>query len=145
MPIIDNVSLPPGWSISSRLLAAWPIDDDHTLELWPAARTRDGRLRWRYRLSRKSRTIFTSSDICSPVGAELTTGELTRAARTVLSFLTLTSGDTDADYFDTYTRTQLAWRDRFAEDLSLYAMDDQCGYCGDDHPSPACPLLAKAA
>ncbi|MFE3452476.1 hypothetical protein ACFXJ8_26495 [Nonomuraea sp. NPDC059194] len=138
MPTLDGLKLPQGWRISSRLLAAWPIDHDHQLELWPAGRTEDGRIRWHYRLSRKNRTIFAASDITSGVGAVLTAAELISAARTVLSYLTLRPGDTDREYFDVYTRTQLDWRDEFAEDLSLYAMDDLCGYCGGDHPSPAC-------
>ncbi|GAA2324002.1 hypothetical protein GCM10010149_91670 [Nonomuraea roseoviolacea subsp. roseoviolacea] len=139
MPILDGLVLPRGWRISPRLLAAWPIDGEHSLELWPTALTADGRLRWRYRLSRKSRTVFTASDVSSAVGAMLTTEELIRTARTVLAFLTLCVGDTDAEYFDTYTRAQIAWRDRFAEELSIYAMDDVCGYCGAEHLSPGCP------
>ncbi|GAA3138954.1 hypothetical protein [Nonomuraea roseoviolacea] len=93
MPILDGLVLPRGWRISSRLLAAWPIDGEHSLELWPTAPTGDGRLRWRYRLSRKSRTVFTASDVSSAVGAMLT----------------------------------------------IYAMDDVCGYCGAEHLSPGCP------
>jgi hypothetical protein len=139
MPIINGIALPPGWQISGRLLAAWPIDDQHTLELWPTERTDDGRLRWHYRLTRQRRTIFTASDICSPVGAMLSTDELIRTARSVLSFLTLREGDTDAEYFATYTRTQLNWRDEHAEHLGLYAMDGLCGHCGDEHLSSGCP------
>ncbi|WP_084965911.1 hypothetical protein [Thermoactinospora rubra] len=141
MPVLDGLELPQGWRISSRLLAAWPIDNDHQLELWPAGRTDDGRIRWRYRLSRKNRTIFAGSEIASAVGAVLTSAELIRAARTVLSFLTLREGDTDAEYFASYTRAQIAWRDEFAEELSLYAMDNLCGYCGGEHLSPGCPSL----
>ncbi|GAA3120271.1 hypothetical protein GCM10010466_08950 [Planomonospora alba] len=139
MPVLDQVVLPPGWEISPRLLAAWPIDGLHTLELWPRGRTDDGRIRWYYRLSRGRRTIFAASDISSAAGATLTTGELIRAARTVLSYLTLQPGDTDPEYFDGYAGTQLAWRDAHAEDLSLYALEDVCGYCGGvDHVSPGC-------
>ncbi|MFI6326513.1 hypothetical protein ACIBG8_53955 [Nonomuraea sp. NPDC050556] len=138
MPILDGLALPQGWRISSRLLAAWPIDAEHQLELWPTGRTDDGRTRWHYRLSSKNRTIFSAQDITSGAGAVLTTDELIRSARTILAFLTLCPGDTDAEYFDAYTRTQITWRDSHAEDLSLFAMDDLCGYCGGDHPSPGC-------
>lgn len=143
MPILDGLVLPRGWRISPRLLAAWPIDSEHSLELWPTARADDGRLRWHYRLSRKSRTVFAVSDISSAVGAVLTAEELIRTARTVLAYLTLRPGDTDAEYFDAYTRAQLAWRDRFAEALSIYAMEDLCGYCGGDHLSPGCPSIPQ--
>ncbi|MEW9532834.1 hypothetical protein [Microbispora sp. NPDC049125] len=140
MSINYALTLPPGWVISSRLMPTWPIDADHRLELAVAGGTDDGRLRWSYRLSRNRRTIFTASDICSGVGAVSTTEELIKAARTVLSFLTLREGDTDADYFDSYSRAQLNWRDEYAEELSIYALEDQCGYCGGtDHLSPGCP------
>ncbi len=139
MAMTHALTLPPGWIISSRLVPAWQIDADHLLEVEAAGRTDEGRIRWRYRLSRRRRTIFAGSDICSGVGAVLTPGELISAARTVLHYLTLRPGDTDADYFDFYTRVQLEWRDRYAEELSIYAMDEWCGYCGGDHASPGCP------
>ncbi|MDH2426461.1 hypothetical protein [Sphaerisporangium sp. TRM90804] len=140
MDAVAGLVLPTGWRISSRLMAAWPIDDDQMLELWPAGRTADQRLRWNYRLSRKGRTIFGGSDIRSGVGARLTTEELISAARTVLSYLTLRPGGTDPCYFDGYTRAQLNWRDSYAEELAVYALEGLCGYCGSDgHMSPGCP------
>ncbi|GLW26486.1 hypothetical protein Mame01_65280 [Microbispora amethystogenes] len=139
MAMTHALTLPPGWIISSRLVPAWQIDADHLLEVEAAGRTDEGRIRWRYRLSRRRRTIFSGSDICSGVGAILVPSELSSAARTVLHYLTLRPGDTDADYFDSYTRAQLEWRDRYAEELSIYAMDEWCGYCGGDHASPDCP------
>lgn len=140
MAVLDGIILPPRWRITSRLLAGWPIDNEHLLELWPHSRTQDGRPRWLYRLSRRNRTIFTATDISSPTGTVLSTGALISSARTVLRFLTLCPGDTDAEYFDTYTRTQLEWRDRFAEELALYALEDVCGYCGGGHASPGCGM-----
>ncbi|MEV7012697.1 hypothetical protein [Streptosporangium sp. NPDC051022] len=140
MPVLDGVILPSRWRISSRLLAAWPIDEDHLLEIWPAG-YRDGRIQWYYRLSRKRRTIFAASDIRSAAGTVLSTQELVNAARSVLAFLTLRPGDVEAEYFDAYTATQLTWRDRYAEELAAFAMEDTCGYCGStDHPSPGCPI-----
>lgn len=140
MPVLDGVILPSRWKISSRLLAAWPIDEDHLLEIWPAGH-RDGRIQWYYRLSRKRRTIFAASDIRSATGTVLSTQELVKAARSVLAFLTLRPGDVDAEYFDAYTSTQLAWRDRYAEELTAFTLEDACGYCGsEEHPSPGCPI-----
>lgn len=139
MIVLDGIALPYRWMITSRLLAGWQIDDQHLLEIWRHGRTEDGRIRWHYRLSRRGRTIFSGTDISSPVGATLSAETLVSAARTVLSFLTLSSGDTDMEYFDNYTKAQLRWRDRYAEDLGLYALDGMCGYCGHDHPSPGCP------
>lgn len=132
--------LPARWEISSRLMPAWPIDTDHILELEAVERTPDNRIRWKYRLSRKSQLIFSRSDIRSGVGAILTTRELVRAAQTVLTHLTLKPGDTDSDVFSEYTQRQLRWRDRWAEELSIYALDG-CGYCGSErHPSPGCDV-----
>lgn len=41
----------------------------------------------------------------------------------ILGFLSLRSGDTDADYFLNYTDRQRAWADERAEELSIYAYD----------------------
>ncbi|MFG1705423.1 hypothetical protein ACFLIM_19715 [Nonomuraea sp. M3C6] len=140
MAVLDGIALPPRWRITSRLLAGWPIDEGHLLELWPHGRTPEGRIRWLYRLSYRNRTIFSATDISSPAGTVLSTCTLITSATTVLRFLTLCPGDTDAEYFDSSTRTQINWRDRFAEELSLYAMEDVCAYCGGDHASPGCGM-----
>ena len=45
--------------------------------------------------------------------------------RSILCFLTLGKGDTDAEYFEGYDATQLAFRDGpDREHLSLWSMDD---------------------
>lgn len=46
------------------------------------------------------------------------------ALRSLMGFLTLRRGDTDADYFDSYSEDQLSWAEENAEELSLYGMDD---------------------
>ncbi|MGW3347878.1 hypothetical protein ACWDA3_31675 [Nonomuraea rubra] len=138
MAALDGITLPPRWRITSRLLAGWPIDEDHLLELWPHGRDEDGRIRWLYRLSHRTQAIFSASDISSPAGATPSTDTLISTARTVLSFLTLRPGDTDAEYFEHYTRAQRDWCESYAEELSLYALDDVCGYCGEGHASPGC-------
>lgn len=140
MAVLDGIALPPRWRITSRLLAGWPIDEAHLLELWPNGRTAEGRIRWLYRLSRRNRTIFFATDISSPTGTVLSTNTLISSATTVLGYLTLRPGDTDADYFDTCTPAQIAWRDSYAEELALYALEDVCGYCGGDHASPGCGM-----
>jgi hypothetical protein len=52
-------------------------------------------------------------------------GEDDEIVRSLLGFLSLQDGDTDSEYFDSYTERQLAWRDERAETLSLYAMDEE--------------------
>jgi hypothetical protein len=136
------IALPYGWTISPRLTACWPIDDDHALELEPIERTDDHRIRWWYRLSSASNdtAIFEGDDVCSAVGAVVTTQEYAWTARCVLSWLTLRPGDVDADFFRNDTDAQTVWRDAHAEEMSIYTLDVQCGFCGgEDHISPACP------
>lgn len=143
MSTVNAFALPENAS-STRLVLAWQIDDDHVLKISVDGRTGDGRIRYSYRLSRCDQTIFQGHDFCSGAGAEPTSGALTHAASCLLGFLTLCPGDVEADYFDEYTRAQIAWRDEFAEELSLYAQDRCCGYCGGEHDSPAHSLTDHA-
>jgi hypothetical protein len=122
---------------STRLTLMWRIDADHILEIGGDGRTSDGRIRYFYRLSSKGRAIFEGRDFCSGSGADPNAGTLAQAARYLLGFLTMRPGDVEADYFQEYTPHQLSWRDGFAEELSIYAQDRCCGYCGSDHDSPA--------
>lgn len=52
------------------------------------------------------------------------------ALRGLLGFLTLRPGDTDSEYFESYTAEQLAFADSEAETLSVYAMEES-----DDPPA----------
>ena len=88
----------------------------------------------------RARPVFTGPDwhpsvLHSVDGAE--------SVRGLLVFLSLRPGDTDADYFVSYTSRQLAWRDARAEDLAPWALAPE--ETGDpvlvlDHHSPAVPL-----
>lgn len=106
--------------ISSRLMAAYRLHDEHTIHV--SRESRDGhRTTWHYVLERNGATIFEGADFSA--GTELTYGE---AAREVLGFLTLRPGDVDEDYFTDheYTPEQIAWRDECAEDLAPFGMED---------------------
>lgn len=50
--------------------------------------------------------LFSGKDLGIPQGEKWSA---LRAKATLLSFLTLQSGDTDSEYFDSYTPDQLAW------------------------------------
>lgn len=63
--------------------------------------------------------IFSSDDF------ETIYAEDEEIVRTLLSFLSLRPGDTDSEYFDSYTERQIAWRDERAETLSMYAIDEE--------------------
>ncbi len=43
----------------------------------------------------------------------------------LLGFLTLRPGDTDSEYFESYTETQLDWAVSCAEELSMYGQDGE--------------------
>ncbi|WP_026416971.1 hypothetical protein [Actinomadura oligospora] len=128
------IEIPPWWRVSVRLTACWPIDDTHTLELEPAGRTDDNRIRWGYRLACDGQTIFEARDVCSPVGEPLSADAHVKAAKAILTFLITPSEDPED-----LTPEQVAWREEHAEELALLIRDDMCGYCGSPaHISPAC-------
>ena len=63
--------------------------------------------------------VFAGEDFaCSPMDAI----DSDKTMASILGFLSLKPGDTDADYFDDYTDKQRAWMDWRAEELSLAAM-----------------------
>lgn len=105
--------------ISSRLMAAYKLDD-HTLHVSREGQNADGRVIWRYVLEHCDDVIFDGQDFSTP--SYWTYGE---AAHGVLGFLTLQDGDTDSEFFDSYTPEQLAWRDEHAMHLSIYAAEPE--------------------
>lgn len=107
----------PGY-ISARLMAAYDFDDGHTLHLHAEQRDDEGRIVYTYVLEREGTVIFEGDDFRTGCWAEV---DYADAARSLMGFLTLREGDTDADYFDRYTPEQLAWRDEYAKGLSIYA------------------------
>jgi hypothetical protein len=103
--------------ISSRLMAAYDLDGAHIIHVSREG-CNGGRVQWSYVLEHDGKVIFEGADFSTAVGA--TYGE---AAVGVLGFLTLRPGDTDSEYFDSYTDAQVAWRDEHAEDLAMFAME----------------------
>jgi len=81
-------------------------DTGYTLETWDTGRTiSGGKSRLGYRLTAPDGTmLFEGEDFgCSPLHAI----DSDNALRAILGFLTLKYGDTDRDYFDSYTGRQL--------------------------------------
>lgn len=65
--------------------------------------------------------LFTGEDFaCSPMHAV----DSDESLRSLLGFLTLRPGDTDADYFEGYTPEQLHFCQTDAESMQLWAMED---------------------
>ncbi len=103
--------------ISSRLMAAYAFDG-HTLHLHADSRDVEGRVRYSYVLEHDGAVIFEADDFRSGCGDDV---DYAKAARCLMGFLTLCEGDTDAEYFDGYTPSQITWRDEYAESLAIYA------------------------
>lgn len=73
-----------------------------------------------YRFTDKGKLIFEGEDFaCAPSDAV----DSLATVYGLLTFLSLRSGDTDKEYFDSYTPAQLEWRDSGrAEELSYLVM-----------------------
>ena len=101
--------------------------DGYRLTTWDTnRRDRLGKYILGYRLaSPEDLVIFEAEDFsCSPLHA-IDSDETLRA---ILTFLTLKPGDTDLDYFDSYTDVQMDFANSDAEHLSIYAIDADFGY-----------------
>jgi hypothetical protein len=100
--------------------------DGFRVDLWDTGRTDEyGKTILRYALFDETQPfgkgiVFEGEDFaCSPLHAI----DSDATVASLLGFLSLQPGDTDTDYFDSYSADQLAWRDRRAEDLSLIVFD----------------------
>jgi hypothetical protein len=66
--------------------------------------------------------LFSGEDFgCSPMVAI----DSDDALRCLLGFLTLRPGDTDDEYFSEYTQDQMAFAKGPAEELQMWALDDE--------------------
>ena len=107
-----------------RLIRTWE-QDGFRLDLYDTHVTDDGHHVLAYRLfdgevDEPDLPVFEGADFgCSPMHAI----DANATIRSLLNFLSLRPGDTDPDYFDSYTPRQVAWRDYRAEDLALLAFE----------------------
>jgi hypothetical protein len=92
--------------------------EDYRLELFETlAVNRYGKAVLAYRFFHRGRLIFEGADFhCSPLHA--VDADATVAA--LLHFMSLRPGDTDAEYFESYTPEQLAFARAEGENLALY-------------------------
>jgi len=92
---------------------------DYELELYDThEQDIHGKHRLYYRFTRDREPIFTAGDFwCSPSRSIDSDDTLV----SLLGFLTLRPGDTDAEYFENYTPRQLEFAANEAEELSIYA------------------------
>ena len=94
------------------------------LTVWDADCTREGKTVLGYRLAMRdgkgAALIFQNEDFAvSPLHA--IDSDATIAA--LMNFLTLRPGDTDAEYFSSYTAEQLEFAETYAEALSVHVAD----------------------
>ena len=104
--------------------------DGYTLTTWATGRTdhRGGTtIGYAFHKVGENDPIFLGEDFgSSPMDATDSDASL----RSLLGFLTLRPGGTDAEYFENYTERQLAFAATDAEGLSFYAMEER-----DDPPA----------
>lgn len=98
----------------------WTDPDGHgfRVELYDTYRTdRDGKSALEYEFYHHDELIFEGSDFfCPPtftIDGDRTVGAL-------LGFFSLRPGDTDKEYFEDYTKEQLAFAREWGETLSMY-------------------------
>lgn len=74
--------------------------------------------RMSYKFWHRGQLIFSGDDFgCSPLHAI----DSIECVASMLHFLSLRPGDTDKEYFDSYSPAQLEWANQWGEELSLIA------------------------
>ena len=89
--------------------------DSFELFIFHTHQRRDGKWRMAYVLLDEGKVVFKGDDFFSPNDLD----EKWNVAQ-LLGFLSLQDGDTDDEYFESYTPEQIAWRDERAGELSLW-------------------------
>jgi hypothetical protein len=97
-------------------------DRAYHLRLWDTGETKGNKSRLAYQLTGVAgETVFSGEQFCCSPSIAIDSDE---CLRILLSFLTIRPGDTDQEYFDDYTPSQLAFAEGDAEYLSLWADDE---------------------
>ena len=95
------------------------------IKLW---RTNDrdwrGQDKLHYALYHNGNVIFEGGDFA---GSPLHAIDSDATFATILTFLSMQPGDTDPEYFESYTGDQLNWIASYGEELSLYALELEGG------------------
>lgn len=102
----------------NELIRTWE-DDGFRLDVFDTHRTDSwGKSVLAYRLTHQGHVIFEGDDFhCSPLQAT----DSDAAVAGLLGFLSLKPGDTDPEWFESYTPEQLAWCRAHGEHLALLA------------------------
>lgn len=103
----------------SELIRTWKRGD-FRLKLYDTFTTRNGKSILGYEFYHKKVLIFEGADYgCSPCHAV----DSDDAVAALLCFLSLRPGDTDREYFDDYTPSQLAFAREYGQELSFVATE----------------------
>ena len=104
--------------MKTELIREWKEESFH-LKLYITDVYRDREMLG-YEFYHDGKLIFEGEDF-GPGAFQAIDSDSTVAA--LLGFLALQKGDTDAEYFDDYTKEQLQFSEEFGEQLSMYAYD----------------------
>lgn len=97
---------------------------DLTIELYATGRDRGGKSVLAYRLLQGSEVVFSGDDFCpSPLHAD----DSEESFAAIVGFLSLRPGDTDAEYFESYTERQLEFVSEYGDEMTLWAADIESG------------------
>lgn len=92
-----------------------------TLEVFDLNQRIDGKWKLGYQLRINRKVIFDGNDFYN---SPLHSVDSIETVKTILSFLTLKSGDTDSEYFDNYNQAQLDFiESQQCEMIRLYLAD----------------------
>lgn len=96
--------------------------EGYTLLLWDTYQCRNHKSMLGYRFQNpRGEVVFEGEDFGCPPSKAIDSDACVRG---LLNFLTLKPGDTDDEYFEKYSSSQMAFAEGDAEDLSSYAMEE---------------------
>lgn len=111
----------PAFAISGDILRGVAVGQ-YKLFTWDTGQSNASHNYIGYRfIAPDGKVLFQGTDIGVPKNVAIDSDE---SIRSVLSFLTLSPGDTDEEYFSDYTEEQRAFAEEEAPYLSAYASDD---------------------
>lgn len=109
--------------MTQNLIKTWNRDGFNVCLFDPRYSVNEGRYYLSYRFSdTRAKVVFTGDDFSPSPWHAIDTIQVIYS---LLGFLTLRPGDTDADYFDGYTPEQLDWcKSARCEELRCYLPED---------------------
>jgi len=110
-----------GKAYGGHVLAVTAWDGNHTGELGHQRIDVRARLIWTENGRRRTRTIWKRGQTWCAVNSS-TSLDGDDAKELVLSLLAMKPGDTDEEYFTSYTKAQIAFAEEYGDDITCEAM-----------------------